>query len=129
MQRAIQPHPLLAMFDGADANKTTAQRGESTVPLQSLFLINGEFVSKHSSAIARNVLRSSEPFDSRLDELWQRVLGRSPRAEESLAAFQYVQELSEDFAAESVGLSIAEQKAWASVARTLFASNEFIYID
>ncbi|MEM7011692.1 MAG: PSD1 and planctomycete cytochrome C domain-containing protein, partial [Verrucomicrobiota bacterium] len=37
------PHPVLALFDGADATVSTAERGESNTALQGLFFLNSPF--------------------------------------------------------------------------------------
>src|SRR5262249_46410112 len=39
----LRRHPFLALFDGADANSSTAGRTVTTVPTQALFFMNNPF--------------------------------------------------------------------------------------
>ena len=52
MTQRIRRHPFLALFDGPDGNVSTAHRDSTTVPTQSLFLMNDPFVHAQSSRFA-----------------------------------------------------------------------------
>ena len=120
MTPRLNRHPMMALFDGADANATTASRGESTVPLQSLFVMNGDFVDRQAEAFARRLIKQAKHVDDRVDLAWRLALGRSPSAGE--------RDEVTDFIA-SLGGRPDAPETWTSIARVLFGTNEFIYID
>src|SRR5262249_23037668 len=55
MTQRIQRHPYLGLFDGADTNTSTEQRGTSTVPQQALFLMNNPWVKGQAEGFARRL--------------------------------------------------------------------------
>lgn len=120
MTPRLNRHPMMALFDGADANVTTGSRGESTVPLQSLFVMNGDFVQKQASAFANRLIDSSPDVDQRIDLAWKLTFNRSPDSDELDSIRQYV---------ESFDSYPDSNEAWTSIAKILIGSNEFIFID
>ena len=47
---------VLALFDPADPNGVTAERDDTTVPAQALFLLNHPFVREQALRFARRLL-------------------------------------------------------------------------
>ncbi len=139
MTPRLNRHPMLAMFDGADANVTTGERSETTVPLQSLFLVNGSFAAQQAEAFANRILKATkdekleqsaeEKFAAQSELMWQLAFSRSVRDEELETVRQHHTDLRRDFLAEGCSEADAYLRAWKSLARIVFASNEFIYID
>lgn len=123
MAPRLNRHPMMALFDAADANVTTGKRAESTVPLQSLFVLNGEFVREKSAAFADRVIDAAASREDRIAYAWQLAFGRSPDASELEMLSDY---LDSHIAAGDAG---SERIAWASVSRVILGSNEFMYID
>src|SRR5258706_594008 len=56
MTQRLKRHPYLALFDGADTNASTPRRQDTTVPTQSLFLMNDPFVHEQAAGLARRLL-------------------------------------------------------------------------
>lgn len=129
MAPRLNKHPMLALFDGADANTTTASRGESTVPLQSLFIVNGSFVSEQAHAFAKRIQDASGDYEHRIQTAWKLAYARPCTKDESKSAGEYLHRYIESRKNAGSDSSLAEDEAWDSIARTLIASNEFIYID
>ncbi len=119
----------MALFDGADSNVTTAARGESTVPLQSLFIVNGSFVSDQAQAFATRIVNGSNDFAQRLEFAWKLAYSRSCTDVESQLTKEYLHRYIEHRKEAGCNAELAEKEAWDSLARMLIASNEFIYID
>ena len=59
MQPRIRQQPLLAIFDGADANAATGLRQVSTVAPQALFMLNSEFVHEQAALFADRLTREA----------------------------------------------------------------------
>ena len=120
MTPRLNRHPMMALFDGADANTTTGARGESTVPLQSLFVLNGAFVGRHAEAFASRVLEQEKTPEDRVQLAWRLALGRSASANERDEILDFIA---------SMNAPQDSLETWTSIARVLFGTNEFIYID
>ncbi len=129
MTPRLNKHPIMAMFDGADSNVTTASRSESTVPLQSLFVMNSDFIAKQSRCLAERVAQWADTGNSPVQTLWLLTLGRLPDESECRTIEQYVDDTIEELSAEGCDNESSRKTAWMSVARVLLSSNEFIYID
>ena len=126
MQQRLKRHPFLALFDGADPNVSTPRRELTTVPTQSLFLMNSEFVHQQSEALADRVLAVRVSRDGRLQRAWRVTLGRgvtdTERTEAGLFLVAYRESLGE-------AGDRSNRMAWAALMRTLLTRNEFLFVD
>jgi mono/diheme cytochrome c family protein len=131
MQQRLKRHPFLGLFDGADANVSTARRELTTVPTQALYLMNNEFVHERSLSLARRWLDSAKPPAERISQLFVVTLGRPATADEIAEANQFV-ELYQSAAASEPREDIEKQRrqaAWSAFIRTLLTRNEFLFVD
>ena len=129
MTQRIQRHPFLALFDGPDTNASTATRITSTTPLQALYLMNDPFVHGQAKRFAARI-RSEGPDDaSRIMRAFLLLYGRPPSPEEVSAAKAYLGVVAKRVSSERPGLPRPSDAAWESLARALFLSNEFVYVD
>ena len=104
---------LLDAFDCPDPSTTAPRRAVTTTPLQALSLMNNALVLYLSDALAARLQREAGPGASRQVELAYRLaFGRSPEPEERLRAGRVV-----------------ERFGAATLARAIFNSNEFLYLD
>jgi hypothetical protein len=129
MTQRTRRHPFLALFDGADPNSSTARRSTTTVPTQALFFLNNPFVHAQSDHLARRLLHSAGSERQRIDLAHRLAFGRPAGPAEVRAAGVYLRACQEILAESGVPIARREVAAWASYARTLFASNEFVYLD
>jgi hypothetical protein len=129
MTQRIQRHPFLALFDGPDTNTTTDQRTSSTVPLQALFWMNSPLVQEQSSAFARRLMSSAAEPAERVRLAFRLAYSREPTSEESQRYAQFVEQYREESTKAGVQVNQADLEAWASVAKTILSSNEFVYVD
>ena len=119
--------PLMSTFDVANPNACTAKRPETTVPQQTLFALNSEFIQDRATKIASAVRKDDSLSDSqRVAELFQRILGRKSSPDEEKLALKFIEESIE----KSADLpSQAPDRPWVQLAHALLASNEFTFID
>ena len=129
MTQRIRRHPFLALFDGADTNASTPLRVETTVPTQSLYLLNSEFVHMQATAAANRVLASSANDDARLDALYQRTLTRHPSNDERKHDLMFIQSYKDELSSEMLDSAELEIRTWAALTRVLITSNEFLTIE
>ncbi len=128
MTQRIQRHPFLALFDGPDTNASTATRITSTTPLQALYLMNDPFVHEQATKFAARLLAERSDDGQRLELAYLLLFARLPEAEEQSAALAHLEQVRSKL---DEKLSSEEQavKAWESLVRALWMSNEFVYLN
>ncbi len=120
---AISRHELsdlLRLFDFPDPNATAEQRPVTTVPLQQLFVLNGDFLVTNAKALAAR-LAALEAADNatRIRAAFEIVYGRPASQREIELAEKYV-----GGEGSTEGLS-----RWERFCQALLAANEFMYVD
>jgi hypothetical protein len=120
MQQRNQRHPYFALFDGADPNASTPERTSTTTPLQALFFMNHPFVHQKADHFADRLLAAVSDDDRRIDLAFRLALGRPPTDLERRRSAEHLR-------AYSGGVPLKD--SWASLARALFCSNEFVTIE
>ncbi|HEY2909658.1 MAG TPA: DUF1553 domain-containing protein, partial [Gemmataceae bacterium] len=124
MAQRFQRHPFFALFDGADTNASTDRRLVSTTPLQALYLMNDPFVHSQAKKFAKRLLGREAESVERIQSAYLLLFGRPPTGAEITAAQEYLTAV-----AKKIGGKQATEAAWESLARALFLSNEFVYLD
>ncbi len=127
MTQRLKRHPFLALFDGADPNASTPQRGASTVPTQSLYFLNDPFVHRKAERLAWDLVVHHATDDARLDELLMRSVGRHPSEEEHRDIRSFLERYRTRLR-ERDGRT-ASEAAWAAVIRVVWGGNEFLHVD
>jgi len=112
---------LLNLFDFGDATTANGKRIVTNVAPQALFLMNSKFVAEQAEAVAKDA--AGLPLKDRAERLYLKILNRSARPAEIDNAMSYTAAFQKQFP------KMQESDAWQSLARILFASNEFIYVD
>ncbi len=128
MTQRFQRHPFFAMFDGADTNTSTDRRLVSTTPLQALYLMNDPFVHEQATKFAKRVRDEGKTGEDRVNRASLLLYGRLPTAEEGKAMRDYLAKVSEKLLASGHTQQVPVM-AWESLARAMFLSNEFVYLD
>ncbi len=111
------PTPILDTFDTPNASASCGRRTLSTVAPQALLLLNDPFVRNQAQCFA-TLLRAETPLDPivRIDRAFLRALGRPPTDQQRAAALEFLARRDDD-------------GVWTNFCQTLFALNEFIYVD
>ncbi|HEX4143388.1 MAG TPA: DUF1549 and DUF1553 domain-containing protein [Pirellulales bacterium] len=121
---------VLALFDAADPNGVTAERNETTVPSQSLFLLNSPFVRQQASALAEQLLFDSSLSDAqRIERAHELVLGRAPSADEQAQAGEFLAAYLKAPATQARPEEARRLAAWQSYCQSLLCANEFLYVE
>ncbi len=111
--RGVDDRMFMA-FDLPDCKTLSSKRPVSTTPIQALNLMNGKLVEIQSEKIAERVRNEVEinNLERQLDRIFMLILSRKPEADEKAAAGRIVQ-----------------QDGLASLARILFNTNEFAFLN
>lgn len=124
-QRRSQTLSLLKVFDAPAIATVCTTRPSSTVPLQSLALLNSDFAVQTSEAFARRVLSETDGSDLALiRRAWEIALSRAPTQTEETYA--------QEFLAGQRGLyqgDAAQVLALADFCQILLAGNSFLYLE
>ncbi|MGE5191340.1 MAG: DUF1553 domain-containing protein [Deltaproteobacteria bacterium] len=121
---------VLALFDAADPNNVTAVRNDTTVPSQSLFLLNSRFVREQSQHFARRLLADEKATDEvRCDRAHRLALGRPASADEQKLAMRFLDAYLKATVAQARPEAERRLSAWQSYCQTLFCANEFLYVE
>jgi hypothetical protein len=107
--------PLLRLFDFPDPNLTNDRRASTTVPLQQLFVLNSEFISRQSRMLAARVTALDTDDVARVHRAFRSAYGRLPHDREVEISLRFLKE---------AGVS-----GWEKFAQVLLSANEFAYVD
>ena len=101
-------------------------RRSSTVgAAQALFMMNHDLVAKASGRLAKRA-GGNPNLVGATHQLYADILRREPSERETLRAVQFV---SQALGQAEADPPKATEQAWLSLARVLFSSNEFMFLD
>ncbi|MDB6057748.1 MAG: hypothetical protein JWO95_1592, partial [Verrucomicrobiales bacterium] len=129
MQQRIRQQPFLALFDGADANATTAERPISASPLQALFLMNDPFVYAQADKFAVRLGLAFTKSADRINYAYKLALGRPATRAEIREGEQYLKDCRAALGKAGRPAEERSREALASYARVIFSSNEFFFVE
>jgi hypothetical protein len=115
----------LSLFDFPDPTVVTGERVATTIPAQSLYLMNNPFVIRQSEAIADRLLDSSESDGERLYRAYRLFFSRPPSSKEEKLSFEFMERYGKTLAAEKKRDGPARRATWAALCQSLLSSAEF----
>jgi cytochrome c553 len=113
----IRNSPLesLALFDMASGTVVTGQRSQTTIPAQSLYLLNSPYVLKLSEVAGQRLLADSPRGDQlRMRLAYERFFNRPPTSAETQAGLDFVKRHA------------SAELGWAALCRAMWASHDFL---
>jgi hypothetical protein len=123
---------MLRLFDFPDPNITSGGRVETTVPLQQLFVLNGELMATAARSVAARLHRASEaaPDDgARIRRAYLLLYGREAAPRELEIGLTYLRAAERPAPAVTAGPSRPDLSRWERYAQALLAANEFSFVD
>ena len=125
--RRTQPVAMLESFDQPFMEPNCTRRISSTVPTQSLAMLNSAFVVSQSEAFAQRLPQTD--LKTAAQRAWKEAFGRDLPADDAKRLNDFVAAQQQHFAAKLKDQTKANQKALATLCQVLFAANEFLYVD
>jgi hypothetical protein len=107
---------VLTVFDFPDPSLIIGERATTTIPAQSLFLMNNPFVIRQAGGLADRLLESGDEDAGKLTRAYQLCYSRSPSAKELASAQRFLQ---------NYGRKQSRRATWLALCQALFASAEF----
>jgi phosphotransferase system HPr-like phosphotransfer protein len=128
-RQRIRKNRYLDLFDGPDGNLHLGTRPTTTSSLQSLYLLNSDFMADQSRAIAKRLLSTASAHAARIRWSYENLFGRKPSADEIQMATQQLGQLEKQRYLEADADGDVAQVAWTSMIHAMLCSNEFLFID
>src|SRR5205823_7629591 len=122
-QRRTQVATFLELFDAPAMATTCSVRNTSTVPLQSLALMNSAFVRAQARAFAHRLMQDADDH-RRVERAFQLACGRPPRPEEATASARFLTMQRQLYTQQKE----AELQTWTNFCQMILASNAFLYV-
>jgi len=129
------PLSMLEPFDVASTAPNCERRTSSTVPPQSLLMMNHEFVLSQSQALAQRVVKEAgDDLAAQVRRAWQLAYGQPASEADVSAALALIEAQRLHF--EPLYAAVKEkppltpaQQALAVYCQALLSSNRFLYVD
>ena len=127
--RRTKLNPFLGVFDAPQPFTTFGRRDITTVPAQSLTLLNGPFATKCSDLWSARVIKPSSPKvpQERLDSMFLSAFARRPTQTEARVLLDALERWRTE-CRDAASPTKAETEAWGHLAHTLINLKEFIYL-
>jgi hypothetical protein len=121
---------FLDVFDFPIMAINCTRRMNSATPLQSLTMLNGDFIMQRSEDLARRIaaMAGASPSNE-VDKAFLLALSRKPRPEEMQWSLEHIEKEKRRYLDLKSSSEDASRKALASLCQMLLASNEYLYID
>jgi hypothetical protein len=109
------PLESLVLFDMTAGSVVTGQRPQTTVPAQSLYLLNSPYVMKMAEFAAQRLLAERPNDDAaRVTLAYQRIFSRPPTSAEIRSALDFISTKS------------GAPSGWLALCQAMWASHEFL---
>ncbi len=132
LARRSNPHTFLRVFDYPIIDVSCTRRSASATPLQSLTMINSEFLTTSAGHLARRVeglVGADAPPAKKIETAYWITLSRNPSDSEIDAGAEHLRRLEELYLASGVVPADASKRSFENLVHMLQCSNEFLYID
>ncbi|MBS0206019.1 MAG: PSD1 domain-containing protein [Planctomycetes bacterium] len=124
-QKRTQIQSLLQVFDAPSIVFNSTRRPRSTMPLQSLSLLNSDFVLARARSLGQRVQREATGDSERLELLFLLTTGHPPTDAELAASTRFLQNQTAEYKEDADAVS----RAWADLSQTLLIGNVSLYLD
>jgi Protein of unknown function (DUF1553)/Protein of unknown function (DUF1549)/Planctomycete cytochrome C len=114
--------PILVGFDQPDPDSSCPVRYVTTVPTQSLGLLNGEFANEQAAAFAKRLRKESPDLATQVTRAIRLTTGRVPGADEVKKDVAFVNALKEKH-------KLDDLAALTQYCLLCLNANEFVYVD
>jgi hypothetical protein len=121
-------YDLFSLFDYSNADVPVGNRENSTVAPQALYMMNSPLLLKASEATTERIFHEAATDDERINRLYELALARTPEPQERERFLQYLSKFEALFR-DAKRDGDPRRTAWNAAVQSVFASNEFIYLN
>ena len=124
-QKRTQIHSLLQAFDAPSIVFNSTRRPRSTMPLQSLSLLNSDFVIARATRLTGRLQTDSASDSARIQKLFLLATGRAPTDDDISASTKFLQKQTHEYQ----GQPDPAARAWTDLSQLLLIGNAALYVD
>jgi mono/diheme cytochrome c family protein len=128
IQRSVRP-TFFTLFDGPNTNVSTEQRTSSLTPLQALYFMNGDLPKRCATSLAERLFSNGLAENPKIDQAFLIVYGRPAALEERVRIARFLRTVWDAYVTHGMTAKEANQKAFAELIQSVFASNEFMFVE
>ncbi len=126
---------FLSLFDSPDGSTSSAKRNATTTPLQSLMMMNSDWVNARAESMAKQIVTLKSSPRASVQEAFIRVFLRSPSESDMASAIAFVgsSESASNESALAESASNADKQDWrvlfVDYCHVLMNSNSFLHLE
>ncbi len=113
---------FLSLFDSPDGSTSTAKRSATTTPLQSLMMMNSDWVNARAESMSQQIIGLKSSPGASIQEAFERVFLKPPSPSEMESAMNFVGTLD-------APSDQAWHKLFTDYCHVLINSNSFLYVE
>jgi mono/diheme cytochrome c family protein len=129
LARRTWPATFLSVFDFPNIDTTCTRRTPSATPLQSLTLMNSEFLLRNARATAERLGSPEAPPDELVRRAYEILFARPPSDAERALALTHLGEQASLYTKANASESQAREHALENLVHMLMSTDEFLYVD
>ncbi len=119
---------VLNLFDFKDPDQVVGTRTPTTVPTQTLYLMNSPFIKEESHRLADRLLKDASMDDAgRVSRMIMTTLNRPATERDFQQARQFISDFGAGLQKMENAPSDTVTEAWARYCQAIFVSSEFLY--
>ncbi|MFP6762272.1 MAG: DUF1553 domain-containing protein, partial [Planctomycetaceae bacterium] len=130
--RRSNPATFMRVFDYPVIDVNCTRRSSSATPLQSLTMINSEFLLDSARRVAQRVQTQAGPqatVETQIKTAYAIAFQRQPSQQEMEAAAGYLQHLAQLYVAAGSSAAQSADQSLIQCVHMLICSSEFLYVD
>ena len=124
----VRSYEMLSIFDVSDNGQHVAERPQTMVAQQALFLMNNSFVIQRSGILAETVTRQTRAFEDQVDWLSRLLYGRPATERETSTLDSMFRKLAATDVSDLRSGEDPESFAWQHIIHTMICADEFIHL-
>jgi mono/diheme cytochrome c family protein len=132
LARRSNPATFMQVFDYPVIDVNCTRRSSSATPLQSLTMINSEFLTTSAGHLARRVesiAGEKASLEKKIGAAYRLTFSRSATDAETQLARKHIEQLKNLYEASEVTAEDAARQSLENFVHMLLCSNEFLYVD
>ena len=130
--RRSNPLTFLRVFDFPVIDVNCTRRTTSATPLQSLTMMNSEFLTASSNRLAQRVqalVGNDRSLADQIETAYWLTLSRNSSNSEIKAAVEYLEHLRQVYEESNAAADDVTKRSFGNFVHMLLCSNEFLYVD
>lgn len=123
--RRTQVPTMLGTFDAPSIVFNCTRRAGTTMPLQSLTLLNSRFAVARGEDLAGRLFRECSTESARIERAFRLVCGRPPTPAERTSTIDFLRVQRAEYATDAD----PDRRGWNDLCQSLYALNAFLHVE